>query len=92
MNDPLPAHWTKYQVEIDALLRHHYPDYESRVYLKPVYYLGEIADHPEKYPLLSKIIVKHQKRNISYFLKQQGRIPRSTTIGRENVWMLKGAA
>jgi hypothetical protein len=80
------------QVEIDALLRYHYQDYEERVYLKPVYYLDEITRHPEKYPLLSKLIVKHQKRNISYFLKGQGRVPRSRTIGRENTWMLVGAA
>jgi hypothetical protein len=90
--DPVPANWAKCQKEIDALLRFYYPDYEERVYLKPVYYLQDIIDHPEKYPLLAELSVKYQKRHISIFLKQHGRIPRSTTPGVERTWMLVGAA
>jgi len=87
--DPLPANWARCQKEIDALLRSHYPDYESRVYLKPIYYIDSIT--PGKYPLLSQLSRKYQKRHISIFLKQQGRIPRSTTIGVERCWMLPEA-
>lgn len=88
---PLPLNWTRAQVEIDALLRSYYSDYETRVYLKPVYYLDGIREQPEKYPILSQLNRKYQKRHISMFLKQQGRVPRSTTVGAERTWMLPEA-
>jgi hypothetical protein len=85
---PLPHNWTKAQVEIDNLLRSYYPDYESRVYLKPVLYLERIQEEPGKYLILSQLCTKHQKRYISTFLKQQGRVPRNNTVGAERTWML----
>lgn len=88
----LPRNWEKARVEIDTLLRSYYSDYETRVYLKPVYYIDGIRDEPEKYPILSQLSKKYQKRHISLFLKAQGRIPRSITVGAERTWMLPSEA
>jgi hypothetical protein len=88
----LPHHWPKLRVEIDALLRSYYPDYEERIYLKPVYYVSGIQHDPGLYPLLSDLPVKFQKRYISLFLKEQGRVPRNENVLCANTWMLPGAA
>ena len=87
---PIPVNWTKCQKEIDSLLRFYDPEYESRTYLKSGFYIHDIADHPEKYPLLAALSPQLRKRHISIYLKQQGRIPRTHTIGVEIVWMLPG--
>lgn len=52
MRQPIPQQWTKCQKEIDALLRYYDPEYELRTYLTPGNYVGDIADRPEKYPLI----------------------------------------
>ena len=87
----LPQHFEKYAVEIDALLRSFYPDYEQRIYLKPVYYISGIQQDPELYPLLSGLPVKFQKRYISLFLKEQGRVARNGNQTNARIWMLKGS-
>ena len=90
MKQPLPVDWTKCQKEIDILLRFYDPVYEQRIYLKPAFYIYDIADRPERYPTLAKLSVKHQKRHISIFLKERGRVPRSKTQGAARVWMIPG--
>jgi hypothetical protein len=83
--------WEKYRDEIDSLLRSYYSDYEERTYLKPVYYVDGIKHDPGLYPMLSGLPVNMQKRYISFFLKEQGRVPRNgNQDGR--VWVLPGAA
>lgn len=91
---PLPANWDACCKEIHTLLLSFYPPtklcpngYQDRTYLKPVFYLAPIKEHPETYPLLSRLTTKHQKRHISIFLKLQGRNPRSVTVGAERVWV-----
>lgn len=84
----LPYNFDKYAVEIDALLRSHYPDYEARVYLKPVYYVDGIRSEPELYPMLAGLPVKFQKRYISLFLKAQGRVTRNENQTNARIWML----
>jgi hypothetical protein len=91
MTQPIPQNWTRCQKEIDALLRFYDPEYETRTYLNPTIYIYDIADHPEKYPLLAGLTPQLQKRHISIFLKQSGRISRGNTIGAKKVWVLPGA-
>jgi hypothetical protein len=81
----------KYRREIDALLRSYYPDYEQRIYLKPVYYVSGIQHDPGLYPLLSELPVKFQKRYISLFLKDQGMVARNGNQTNARIWMLPGA-
>jgi len=83
--------WNKYRKEIDALLRSYYPDYEERIYLKPVYYVDGISHDPGLYPMLSKLPVNMQKRYISFFLKEQGRVARNGNQTNARVWILPGA-
>ena len=85
-----PYHWPKYQVEIDALLRSFYPDYEERIYLKPIYYISGITHDPELYPMLADLPVSLQKRYISLFLKDQGRVARNGKVTNARVWILPG--
>jgi hypothetical protein len=84
--------WEKYRVEIDSLLRSYYSDYEERIYLKPVYYVDGIKHDPGLYPMLSELPVNMQKRYISFFLKEQGRVPRNGNQTNARVWILPGAA
>jgi hypothetical protein len=81
-------HWPEYQKEIDALLRAADPTYEQRVYLKPLFYVDGIATNPERYPLLARKTESLQKRYISAFLKEQGRISRNGRTFNARVWML----
>ncbi len=61
------------------------------MYLKPIFYVSGI--NPQDYPRLSELPEVQQKRTISYFLKEQGRVSRSGPGKnfRAQVWMLKGA-
>lgn len=88
---PIPKNWTGCQIEIDRLLRSFYPDYEERIYLKPVYYISRIKDHPEQYPFLSQLVPQFQKRHISLFLQQQGRVMRAGSKMNAHTWMLPEA-
>lgn len=85
-----PANWSLFKVEIDALLREGDPGYKERLYITPLRYIDGIKDNPEKYPLLSKESIAIQKRYISYFLKEQGRISRGEKA-RKHVWILPEA-
>lgn len=89
---PYPPNWRSIQREIENLLRAADPEYEQRVYLTPIFYLDGITETPEKYPLLAKCPEQFQKRFISYFLKEQGRVPRTPSKTQKLVWMLAGAA
>lgn len=89
---PTPKNWTQCQIEIDRLLRSYYPDYESRIYLKPIYYISGIKEQPKKYPYLSKLKPQFQKRLISLFLQQHGRIMRAGSKQNSHTWMLPEAA
>ncbi len=86
-----PYHWEKYRVEIDALLRSFYPDYEERIYLKPVTYVSAINQDPDLYPMLSDLPEKRQKLYISMFLFEQGRVSRNPNTTNARCWMLPGA-
>ena len=88
----LPQNWPEYRVEIDALLSSYYPNYQERVYLKPVYYVSGIHHDPGLYPILSRIPVKVQKRYISLFLKEQGRISRGAGGSGGKIWMFPEVA
>jgi hypothetical protein len=90
MTDPLPQPWMKYQKEIDALLRESDIGYEFRTYITPGFYIHGIE--PGKYPFLAQHPASLQKRYISYFLKERGRIPRGGSPLRAQIWMIPGAA
>jgi len=80
-----------YRDEIDALLRVTDPNYKQRVYIKPIYWMEDLKSHPEEYPKLSTLHASIQKRYISYFLKEQGRVKRGADdlrVAKTNVWML----
>jgi hypothetical protein len=80
-----------YRDEIDALLRARDPEYELQVYIKPIYWMEDLKTHPERYPKLLALPVPIQKRYISYFLKEQGRVKRGaggSRLAKTNVWML----
>jgi len=80
-----------YRADIDTLLRVTDTKYEERVYIKPIYWMDDLHEHPEKYPKLSTLHITLQKRYISYFLKEQGRLKRGTGTShtcRANVWVL----
>jgi len=80
-----------YRDEIDALLRVTDPNYKQRVYIKPIYWMEDLKSHPEEYPKLTTLAVALQKRYISYFLKEQGRVKRGADdlrVAKTNVWML----
>lgn len=82
---------SEYRSEIDTLLRITDPNYEQRVYIKPIYWMEDLREHPEKYPKLSTLHASLQKRYISYFLKEQGRVKRGagdSRLAKTNVWML----
>ena len=89
---PVPPGWPEYRIEIDKLLRTAQPDYEQRVYITPIFYIEGIRDNPELYPRLARHTESLQKRYISTFLKEQGRVSRSKTNLNAKVWMIPGAA
>ena len=76
-----------YGEEIDRLLRTTDPEYEKREFIKPIWWMDDLEDYPEKYPKLSLCDTPARKRYISYFLKHQGRLPASNTKNARG-WVL----
>ena len=87
----LPKDWLMIREEVSRLLTEGDPTYKERLYISPSRYLWWIKDYPEKYPVLSKLTSPLQKRYISYFLIEQGRVKRGTKTSKSQVWMLKEA-
>lgn len=85
-----PENWSEFKKEIDMLLRYYDSGYEKRWYLTPVRYMDGIKETPKKYPLLAKENPAIQKRYISFFLKDQGRISRKEKM-KKCVWVLPEA-
>jgi hypothetical protein len=83
-----PKNWSKYKKEIHNLLREANHAYKHKNYITPGLYTHGIKEHPEKYPLLSGINRPLQKRYMSYFLKDQGRVRRGTSTAKSQVWVL----
>jgi hypothetical protein len=83
----LRAGWIKFREEIESVLRETDPEYRKRIYIKPVYWIDPIRENPDKFPLLSRLTPRLQKRYMSYFLKDQGRVARSQTLNA-TVWMI----
>jgi hypothetical protein len=82
-----PANWSEITKEIDKLLRSHEPHYQKQMYLSPGLYTDGITENPKKYPLLSKEGKANRRRYISFFLKDQGRVPRGDKA-KKHVWVL----
>jgi len=87
----LPSNWLNIREEIGNLLLEGDPTYKKRLYITPSRYIWGIKDYPDKYPGLSKLTTPLQKRYISYFLIEQGRIKRGTKTSKSQVWMLSEA-
>jgi hypothetical protein len=82
-----PGNWSEFVKEIDKLLRYHEPEYQNKPYLTPGLYMDGITENPKKYPLLSQEGKANRRRYISFFLKEQGRLPRGEKA-KKHVWVL----
>lgn len=86
-----------YGEEVDLLLSTHDPNYKERTYIKPIYWMDDLKEHPWRYPKLAAETPILQKRYVSMYLKWQGRVARGgqdvkSSKSRTNVWMLPEAA
>ena len=77
----------EYGAEVDALLSVTNPNYRNVAHIKPIMWMNDLEENPEKYPKLSKVDERKQKRFISYYLKMQGRVPASKTRNAR-AWVL----
>jgi len=83
---------TPIEKEIHKLLSSHYTEYQERTYLTPSWYSSTIRKEPENYPILSSMPMNIARRNISLFLKNQGRVRRNMKgVTRGACWMLPEA-
>jgi autonomous glycyl radical cofactor GrcA len=79
----------EYGEEIEAVLVAQDPDYRKALHIKPLFWMDDLIEHPEKYPKLSQRSLPEQKRFISFYLKSQGRVPASNTRNARG-WVLPG--
>lgn len=78
---------TRYGEEIEMLLMVTDSEYRKRPFIKPVFWLEDVIENPEKYPKLSGVDKTKQIRYISFYLKQQGRVSSNKTRNAR-IWML----